>query len=122
LQRELELKIADDKAVRLDLKKSSVADFASAFIDDAVARVRGAAAAKQISDVETLTEGLLVVLNERITYFLAHLSPEEKDLLLEWLVSAVVGGYSHDFLRRFISMLAAEPAPGGGPGGEGQGG
>jgi hypothetical protein len=122
LQRELELKIADDKAVRLDLKKSSVADFASAFIDDAVAQVRGAAAAKQISDVETLAEGLLVVLNERITYFLAHLSPEEKDLLLEWLVSAVVGGYSHDFLRRFISMLAVEPEPGGGAGGEGQGG
>ncbi len=119
MQRELEIRIADGKSVRLDVKRSTVADFASAFLDDAVARVRKAAAAGRITDVEMLAEGFLEVLNERVTYFLAHIKPAERDLLLEWLVTAIIGGYGQDFLKRYISLLAEGGSPGEGPTGPG---
>jgi hypothetical protein len=102
------VRLAEGKSVELDAKKSTVADFAAAFIDDAVERVRGAAAANQITNVEMLAEGFLQVLNERVSYFLAHVSPEERELVLEWLVTGVVGGFAHDFLRHYVKVLAAQ--------------
>lgn len=119
MQRELELKLAEGKSFRLHVRRTNVAEFASAFIDHAVARVREASAAHQVTDVERLAEGFLVALDEQVTYCLAHLEPADKELLLEWLLSAVVGGYGQDFLRRFASLLAPRPESGGPGGGEG---
>jgi len=122
LERELELEIAPGKVARLDIKKSPVGDLASAFIDEAVERVRGAAGAHQVGNVERLSEGFLQALDEGVSYCLAHLEPAQKDLLLEWLVTAIVGGYGQDFLRRFLGALLAPPKPGGDPGPAGEGG
>jgi hypothetical protein len=114
----MEIRVAEGRTVRLDVKKSSMADFASAFIDYAVEHVRKAAAANRVENVEMLAEGFLAALNERVNYFLAHIEPAEKDLVLEWLTTGVVGGYAQDFLRRYVSLLAEQSAgegPGKGP-------
>ena len=121
MAQEIEVRVAEGKTVRLDARKSTIADFASAFIDEAVARVRVAAEANQVKDVEMVAESFLQTLHERITYFMARVEPGERDLLLEWLVTGIVGGYGQDFLHRYIGLLVAGQGEGGGskePGGE----
>ncbi len=112
MQRKLEIRLAEGKSATIDMKKSSVADFASLFIDDAVERVRGAAAAQRVTNVEMLAEAFLDILNQRLTYFLAHVEAGERDALLEWLTSAIVGGYGQDFLGRYLKLLAQGQGPG----------
>ncbi|MFH0810497.1 MAG: hypothetical protein V2A77_08545 [Pseudomonadota bacterium] len=119
MRRKVDVKIADDRSVTLDVKKSAVADFAGAFVEYSIERVRKAAAANKITNVEMLAEGFLVSLNEEVTYFLKHTSPEDQSLLLEWLTTAVVGGYGQDFLARYVKTLAAQDN--GGPDNDSQG-